>query len=150
MACCWNDIWCGVQDVAVLEEDPFQGAGVPVMENGPQDGLEDTMVAPEDATESLLAATEPTSHASTPDAPPAGVPPAPETMTVPGGTGQPEAAEEEEGQGTPWQVAAQPFATCCTLLTILLWLLFACAPLNARLLSIRLLALVTELMIHIC
>ena len=75
------------------------------MENGPQDGLEDTMVAPEDATESLLAATEPTSHASTPGAPgapPSGAPPAQETMTVPGPTEQPEADEQEEGQGMPW------------------------------------------------
>jgi hypothetical protein len=63
----------------VPEEDPFQGPGVAVMENGPQDGLEDTMVAPEDATESLLAATEPTSHASTPGGPPG--PPGSEAVT---------------------------------------------------------------------
>ena len=48
-----------MQGVAESEQDPFHGPGVPVMENGPQDGLEDTVVAPEDATESLLAATEP-------------------------------------------------------------------------------------------
>lgn len=79
----------------------FHGDGVPVMENGPQDGLDDTMVAPEDATESLLAATEPTSHASTPGGPPPG-PPAPEVMTPSaGGEGDHSEVEEEEGtQGT--------------------------------------------------
>ena len=87
-----------MQGVAESEQDPFHGPGVPVMENGPQDGLEDTVVAPEDATESLLAATEPTSHASTPGAPP-GVPPAPETMVMNGNAEDPAAEEEQEAQG---------------------------------------------------
>lgn len=86
-----------VQGAALSEEDPFRGGGVPVMEAGPQDGLEDTMVAPEDATESLLAATEPTSHASTPGGPPGG-PPAPEVMT-PNGAAEPAEVEEEENPG---------------------------------------------------
>lgn len=89
------------QGAAVPEEDPFPGGGVPVMENGPQDTLEDTMVAPEDATESLLAATEPTSHASTPGGPPG--PPAPEPLAPHGPTAEadePAGDADEEGQGT--------------------------------------------------
>jgi hypothetical protein len=90
---------CGVVQADGAGEDLFRGGGVPVMENGPQDGLEDTMVAPEDATESLLAATEPTSHASTPGGPPGG-PPISELMAPIGAATEPPEAENEEGQGT--------------------------------------------------